>query len=291
MQKVIVIAGPTATGKTKLSLFLAHKLNGEIINADSTQIYNGMDIATAKVKDCEGVPHHLLSIKNVTDNYSVCDYQADARLMIDKLLKEHKTPIFVGGTGLYIKSVFYDYDFETNINDYSSLSDDELYKRVINLDVNNKIHKNNRRRLECALSYMENTNKPFSSKKVSNKLLYDAIFIGLEAPRETLYANINKRVDTMINDGLIDEAKQIYTSGIRSKAIMTPIGYKELFPYFDGNNSLEKSIELIKQNSRHYAKRQFTWFKNQMNFKWFETNYDDFAITENEVLEYIKSEI
>lgn len=290
MSKVIVIAGPTATGKTELSLFLAKQLNGEIINADSTQVYKGMDIATAKVEDTKGIKHHLLSFKDINEDYTVCDYQKDARKIIDSLLAQNKTPILVGGTGLYIKAVLYNYNFDNEIKDYSNLGDEELYTRVTKLDVNNKIHPNNRRRLERALSYMESTNKPFSAKEPSEQLLYDTLFIGLEAPRAVLYNYINKRVDKMVDNGLLKESKKIYDSGIRSKAVMTPIGYKELFPYFDGKVSLEEALKLIKQNSRHYAKRQFTWFKNQMQFKWFETNYEDFSKTEKEVLEYIKRE-
>ncbi len=293
--QVIVITGPTAVGKTKLSIELAKKFNGEIINADSTQIYKDLDIATAKVttKEMDGIKHHLLSIKNIDENYTVFDYQKDARKIIDKLLEEKKTPILVGGTGLYIKAALYDYKFvcEEKINDYTNLSNDELYEKVLSLDPNNNIHKNNRKRLERALNYMENHHLPFSAKEKTDKLLYNTIFIGLTTSREILYNRINNRVDDMVEVGLIDEAKKIYDSKIRTKAVTTPIGYKELFPYFEGKESLKKCLDLIKQRSRNYAKKQYTWFNNQMNITWFDVCFDDFNKTINEVEEYIKKRI
>ena len=293
--QVIVITGPTAVGKTKLSIELAKKFNGEIINADSTQIYKDLDIATAKVttKEMDGIKHHLLSIKNIDENYTVFDYQNDARKIIDKLLEEKKTPILVGGTGLYIKAALYDYKFnnEEKVIDYSFLSNDELYEKVLSLDPNNNIHKNNRKRLERALNYMENHHIPFSSKEKTDKLLYNTIFIGLTTSREILYKRINERVEDMVSCGLIDEAKRVYDSKIRTKAIITPIGYKELFPYFEGKESLEKCLDLIKQRSRNYAKKQYTWFNNQMNITWFDVCFDDFNKTINEVEEYIKKRI
>ena len=293
--QVIVITGPTAVGKTKLSIELAKKFNGEIINADSTQIYKDLDIATAKVttKEMDGIKHHLLSIKNIDENYTVFDYQKDARKIIDKLLEEKKTPILVGGTGLYIKAALYDYKFvcEEKINDYTNLSNDELYEKVLSLDPNNNIHKNNRKRLERALNYMENHHLPFSAKEKTDKLLYNTIFIGLTTSREILYNRINNRVDDMVSCGLIDEAKRVYDSKIRTKAIITPIGYKELFPYFEGKESLEKCLDLIKQRSRNYAKKQYTWFNNQMNITWFDVCFDDFNKTINEIEEYIKKRI
>lgn len=287
---VIVITGPTCVGKTKMSIELAKKLNGEIINADSTQVYIGLSIATAKVteEEMEGVKHYLIDIKNIDEDYSVYDYQKDCRSVIDDIIARGKTPIMVGGTGLYIKAALYNYDFiEYKKNNYDSLSIDELYNKVISLDKNNKVHKNNRKRLESALNYMENTNKPFSEKEKSDKLIYDTLFIGLTTDRNNLYDRINKRVDDMINLGLIDEAYKLYKTNIRSKAVMTPIGYKELFLYFDKKNALEECIEKIKQNSRRYAKRQYTWFNHQLNIKWFNVDFDNFDNTVNSVIKYI----
>lgn len=288
---VIVILGPTAVGKTKLSIELAKKLDGEIINADSTQVYRCLDIATAKVTEDEkcGIPHHLFDIKDIKEDYTVFDYQKDCRLKIDEILNRGKTPILVGGTGLYIKAALYDYKFdkEDSIKTFDNLTNDELYDRVIKLDKNNTIHKNNRKRLIRALNYMENSGKEFSSKEKNDNLLYDTMFIGLTCCRDTLYDRINKRVDVMINKGLLDEAKKIYDLGIRSKAVMTPIGYKELFPYFEGNITLDDCLDNIKKNSRHYAKRQYTWFNNQMKVIWFNVDLDDFNNTVKDVSDYI----
>ncbi len=292
---VIVITGPTGVGKTKLSIALAKTLNGEIINADSTQVYKDLDIATAKIKqqDMLGIKHHLLSIKDIDEDYSVYDYQKDAREIIDKLLLENKTPILVGGTGLYIKAALYDYKFkdEENKTSFMDLTDEELYNEVVKLDPYNAIHPNNRRRLQRALAYMQENNKPYSQKPKTDKLLYDTIFIGLTTKRDNLYNMINKRVDTMLAEGLLQEARKIYDNKIFSKAVMTPIGYKELFPYFDGSKTLDECLDLIKKRSRNYAKRQYTWFKNQMDIKWFDVDYDNFDNTIDEVISYLKKRI
>lgn len=285
---VIVITGPTATGKSELSLFLAHKLNGEIINADSTQIYKGMDIATNKIKDKENIVHHLFDEKDIRENYSVFDYQKDARKCIDDILSRGKTPILVGGTGLYINATLYDYKFEEKANDeYEGISNDELYQELLETDPNTTIHLNNRIRIINALNYYKANKKPYSEKEKNLDLLYDSIFIGLTADRDVLYYKINQRVDKMVDEGLVKEAKELYDLNIKTKAVMTPIGPKELFEYFNGNITLDEAIELIKSKSRKYAKRQYTWFNNQMKLKWFKTNYDDFSKTEEEILDYI----
>lgn len=289
---VIVITGPTATGKTKLSIELAKKLNGEIINCDSTQIFKELDIATAKVtnEEMDGIVHHLIDIKNMDENYTVYDYQKDARRKISEILNKNKTPILVGGTGLYIKAALYDYKFEEEkiITNYDNLETEELYDMLIKIDPCNTVHPNNRKRIIRALNYCFSNNKPFSSKEKTDKLLYDTLFIGLSTDRSILYDKINKRVDKMVKNGLIEEAKKIYDSGIRTKAIMTPIGYKELFPYFDNKMSLDDCLDKIKQKSRNYAKRQYTWFNHQMKIKWFDVNYDDFDKTIEEVYNYIE---
>ena len=290
---VICITGPTCVGKTKLSIELAKYLNGEIINADSTQVFKELNIATAKVKkeEKEGIIHHLFDIKDITENYTVYDYQKDCRLKIDEVLKKGKTPILVGGTGLYIKAALYDYRFEEeNISkNYDNYTNEELYNKLIKIDKDVDIHPNNRKRIIRALNYYENNNEPLSSKDKTNDILYDTIFIGLTTDRKVLYNKINNRVDKMIEEGLLDEAKKIYNSNIRTKAVLTPIGYKELFEYFDGNKSLEECLDLIKQRSRRYAKRQYTWFNNQMDITWFDVDYENFNNTINEVVNYIKN--
>ena len=286
---IIIITGPTATGKTKLSIELAKKYHGEIINADSTQVYKGLNIATAKVteEEKEGIIHHLLDIKDLSDEYSVYNFQKDCRDIINKLKEKNKVPIIVGGTGLYIKAALFDYQFNDEVKyDYSSYSNDELYDKLLTYEPDTKIHKNNRQRLERRINFYENNSKITNNK---DKLLYsDAIFIGLTTNREQLYDRINKRVDKMITDGLLDEAKKIYNLKINSKAILTPIGYKELFPYFNGDYSLDEAINLIKQRSRNYAKRQYTWFNHQLDLKWFDVDYDNFSNTINEVIKYIE---
>ena len=290
---VIVILGPTAVGKTKMSVEIAKKIKGEIINADSTQIYKDLDIATAKIKEeeKENIPHHLFDIKNVNEDYTVYDYQKDCRNKIDEILKKNKTPILVGGTGLYIKAALYDYKFNDDVNNqFEDLTNEEIYNKLKELDENIDIHINNRKRLVRALNYCLNNNLKFSEKEKTDKLLYDTIFIGLTTDRNILYDRINKRVDVMVEDGLLEEAKRIYDSNIRTKAIMTPIGYKELFPFFEGKKSLEECLDLIKQNSRKYAKRQYTWFNNQMKVTWFNVDFDNFNNTINEVYNYIKKE-
>jgi len=288
---IICIVGPTGVGKTKLSIELAKKLNGEVINADSTQVYKGMDIATAKVteEEKENIPHHLFDIKEIHQNYTVYDYQKDCRLKIDEILKKGKTPIIVGGTGLYIKAALYDYKFEEeneNVNEYLEYSNEDLYNKLLSIDPNTEIHKNNRKRVVRALNYYDKNNKIISNEK-TDKLLYDVLFIGLTTDREILYNRINKRVDIMLENGLIEEAKKIYDTNIRSKAVLTPIGYKELFEYFDGNITLEESLELIKQRSRKYAKRQYTWNNHQFNVNWFNVDFNNFETTVNDILNFI----
>ena len=292
MNKIIVITGPTGVGKTKLSVSLAKKLDGEIINADSMQIYKDLNIGTAKIKEeeKEGVVHHLFDIKNVNEDYSIYDYQIDARNKIKEIQDKGKTVIFVGGTGPYIKSALYDYklSLEKENNTYEDKTCEELYNELIKLDKDIVIDKNNKRRLIRALNYYKENNKSINSNK-TNKLLYDTVFIGLTTDREKLYNIINHRVDVMVNEGLIPEVKAFYDKNIYTKPIINGIGYKELYKYFNNEISLEESLDLIKKNSRHYAKRQYTFFNNQMNVKWFNVNFDNFNETINDVYEYIKN--
>ena len=286
---IVAIVGPTGVGKTKMSVELAKKYDAEIISCDSMQIYKGMDIATAKVTTCEmqGIKHHMIDIKNVNEDYSVYDYQKDARKILDELLKKNKNVVIVGGTGLYLKALLYDYRFNKNDNkkDFSSYSNEELYNLVKSIDKDTKIHKNNRQRME---SYLNNHDK--KENKYGNKLLYENVkIIGLTRPREELYNAINKRVDKMLDDGLIKEAKAFFNKKINSKAINTAIGYKELYMYFDGKITKDEAVELIKKRSRNYAKRQYTWFNNQMNVKWFLVDVNNFTKTIDEVINYIEN--
>lgn len=291
MKNIIVIVGPTGVGKTRLSIELAKKLNAEIINADSMQVYKDFNIGTAKVteKEKEKIPHHLFDIVEPTDMYTVYDYQKDARKAIDNILSRGKKVIIVGGTGLYIKALLYDYKFqeEKKTYDFSNMSNVELLNKINSYNLNINVHINNRKRLERVLTKLLNNN---TNVDKSNTKLYNFLAIGLTVSREKLYKIIDARVDKMIDNGLVNEVKTFYDCGIRSKAINTGIGYKELYLYFDGKLGLEESINLIKKNSRHYAKRQYTFFNNQMNIKWFNTNYDDFSKTVHEIYSYIKGE-
>ena len=292
MSRVIVITGPTAVGKTKLSIELAKKLNGEIINADAMQVYKGLNIGTAKVteKEKENIPHHLFDIKEVEEEYSIYNYQKDCRKVIDDILRRNKTPILVGGTGLYIKAALYDYKLteEKTNNTYDNLKTEEIYKELLKLDKDINIDKNNRRRLIRALNYYKENNTSISNNK-TNKLLYDTIFIGLTTDREILYKKINQRVDNMIENGLLEEVKYYYDKNIKAKPLINGIGYKELYNYFDGLCSKEEAVEKIKQNSRHYAKRQYTFLNHQLNVVWFETDYNNFNNTIEKVSSYIKN--
>lgn len=294
---IVVITGPTAVGKTKLSIELAKDLNGEIINADSTQIYNGLDIATAKVttEEMENIPHHLLNIKNIDQEYSLFDYQKDCRAKIKEIQKRNKIPILVGGTGLYIKAALYDYHLEEETKQnsiYNSYTNQELFEKLTLIDPNTTIHQNNRKRMIRALIYYDEHHQLISDNKQGNHLLYkDVVFIGLTTNREYLYQRINMRTDQMIKDGLLEEAKKLYDSNIRTKAVLTPIGYKELFEYFDQKITYAEATKKIKQKCRNYAKRQYTWFRNKMNIQWFEVDFDHFENTVSAILEYIKTHI
>lgn len=281
---ILAIIGPTAVGKTKLSIELAKKYNAIIINCDAMQVYQGLDIGTAKVtsEEKEGITHELLDFVPVTQNYTVYDYQKDARKLLEKY--QGRNIIFVGGTGLYLKSALYDYRFyeETTTNSYDNLTNEELYNLALAKDKNMTIHPNNRKRLVRFL------NKNIQ-EYVEPKPLYNFKIIGLTTSRDILYDKINKRVDVMFQSGLLNEVKSFYDQGIRSKALETGIGYKELYQYFDNKITLEEAKDLIKKNSRHYAKRQYTFFNHQLDVKWFNTNYEDFSKTIKEVENYIEN--
>ena len=281
---IIAVVGPTGVGKTKLSVELAKHYHGIIINCDAMQVYKGMDIGTAKIteKEKENIPHYLFDIKNVLENYTVYDYQVDARKILEE--NQDKNIIFVGGTGLYLKAALYSYEFSKEgkeTNNYDELSNEELYALALKKDPHMDIHVNNRKRLVRFLN-KEEINIPPS------KPLYNVIYIGLTCNRDVLYERINKRVDEMFEQGLLEEVKSFYDAGIDSKALKTAIGYKELYSYFDGVITLEEAKELIKKRSRNYAKRQYTWFNNQMDIKWFDVDFKDFNKTVEEVIKYIE---
>lgn len=286
---ILVIVGPTGVGKTKLSVELAKRLNAEIINADSMQVYKELNIGTAKIKEeeKENIVHHLFDIKDVEEMYTIYDYQKDARKKIEEIKSRGKNVIFVGGSGLYIKAALYDYSFkeENDHKEYEELTNEEILNKIKKY-TECDIHVNNRKRLVRMLNKIEN--ESLEEEKKNDKKLYDFITIGLTTSRDKLYTIINDRVDKMIEEGLIEEVETLYDKKIRSKSILTGIGYKELYDYFDKKVSLEEAIENIKRNSRRYAKRQYTFFHHQMDVAWFETDYEDFNKTIEDVLMFIK---
>ena len=288
---IMVVVGPTGVGKTKLSIELAKKYDAVVINADSMQVYKDLNIGTAKVteEEKENIPHYLFDICDVCDLYTVFDYQKDGRSLLDKFISENKNIVIVGGTGLYIKALLFDYRFkeENDLDTYDNLSNQELLDKIKEYDKECSVHVNNRKRLVRLLNKYEHD---LVEDKCGNDKLYDFKMIGLTTDRDNLYDKINKRVDKMLDNGLIDEVKYFYNKNIRSKAINTGIGYKELYDYFDGNISYDEAIDLIKKNSRRYAKRQYTFFKNQFpDITWFNTNYEDFNKTVDEVIKSIEA--
>lgn len=282
LKKVLVIAGPTAVGKTSLSIELAKKLNGEIISGDSMQVYRQLDIGTAKVteEEREGILHHLIDCRELSETYSVADFQKEGRLAIDAITEKGKLPIVVGGTGLYIQALLY--DFELGAKDEST-EIREKYEQFAEIHGNQylwnllqekdsqaaeSIHFNNRKKVIRALEVFDKTGFSILTPKEKPKRLYDYFLVGLETDRAELYNRINMRVDIMMTQGLLKEAELLYNR--QTQQSIQGIGYKEFFPYFEGKESLEEAIDQVKQNSRRYAKRQLTWFRNRMNASWWD---------------------
>ncbi|WP_204414677.1 tRNA (adenosine(37)-N6)-dimethylallyltransferase MiaA [Bacillus tianshenii] len=285
-KKVIVIIGPTAVGKTRLSVELAQRVNGEIISGDSMQIYKEMDIGTAKVskEEMQGVPHYLIDVKEPTEPYSVAEFQQEVRELIDRISVKGCIPIIAGGTGLYIQSVLFDYQFsdvgkneeirmrlERQVEEEGM---DAVYGELRKIDPVSaaNIHPNNVRRVIRALEVFHTTGKTMAEFQESQEqeLLYDVAFVGLTMDREALYDRINLRVDLMVEQGLFEEVESLYKKGIRDCQSIQAIGYKELYRYFNGMLTKEQAIDALKQNSRRYAKRQLTWFRNKMDVTWFD---------------------
>ncbi|ARK30916.1 tRNA (adenosine(37)-N6)-dimethylallyltransferase MiaA [Halalkalibacter krulwichiae] len=285
-EKLIVIAGPTAVGKTALGVKLAKKYQGEVISGDSMQVYKGMDIGTAKVTPDEmnGVVHHLIDILEPNEAFSVADFKERCTPLITAINQKEKLPLIVGGTGLYVNSIIKGYEFDSKPTDEDyrqeleqlafTIGKDELHKMLEREDPKaaQLIHPNNVRRVIRALEVTRATGKPFSSQQIEEQgeSKYDVAIIGLTMDRTKLYERINMRVDLMVEQGLIEEVRSIYDKGIRDCQSVQAIGYKEIYDYFEGRYSLEDAIETLKKNSRRYAKRQLTWFRNKTNATWFD---------------------
>ena len=289
MKDIIVIVGPTGVGKTKLSIELAKQLDAEIINGDSVAIYKELNIGSAKptIEEREGIPHHLIDIRNVLEEYSVFDYQKDVRNKIDEITSRNKRIIIVGGTGLYIKAALYDYKFTegTTYKTYDDLSNEELLLKLKEYDLSSYPEVGNRKRLVRLLNKLEN-NEPITNNK--DKVLYPIKVIGLTTDRDTLYKRINLRVDKMIENGLLEEIESLKDKYNHSRILNSGIGYKEFYDYLFHNKSLEEVLEEIKRDSRRFAKRQYTFFNHQFNTNWYDVNFNNFQETINQILEDMK---
>ncbi len=279
--KLIILAGPTASGKTSVSIDLAKRLGGEIISADSMQVYKYMDVGTAKisVEEMQGVKHHLIDVLNPKEDFNIVKFQNMVKCSIEEIVKNGHIPILVGGTGFYIQSVIYDIDFNNEDDnssvrkkleeEYDAFGADFMHEKLKKIDIVSaqNIHKNNKKRIIRAIEYFLMNNEPISSHNEvqrEKKSPYDYRFFVLNPPRDILYERINKRVDIMVENGLVDEVKKLREMGLSTANIsMQGIGYKEIIEYLDGEVSLETAIENIKQNTRHMAKRQVTWFKRE----------------------------
>ena len=279
MQKVLAIVGPTAVGKTDFGIECADAFNGEIISGDSIQIYKGLNIGSAKPTEAEQsrARHYLIDIKEANENYSVKQFQELGRRCIEDIGRRSRLPIIVGGTGLYIKACLYDYVFfdeEQEDYQYPDLSNEELYELLKKKDPEalEKIHVNNRKRLIRALNIYEKHHQGISSikKQQEHKPIYDCLIIGLTLDKDLLYQRINQRVDRMMEEGLIREIDGLLEKGIGfDDQSMQGIGYKEFKDYYAKEKTLDECVEEVKKNSRHFAKRQYTFFKNQLDVNWY----------------------
>ena len=299
-QKLVTVLGPTAVGKTKTSIELAKALDGEIISGDSMQIYRGMDIGTAKVteEEMEGIPHYLIDIKEPTESFSAAEFQKLATELVTDINRRGKVPIIAGGTGLYVKSVTHQYAF-------SEAKEDPAYREQLEQQAEEEgavafharlkdvdpvsyetIHPNNVRRVVRALEVYHVTGEPVSASKdaLPEQSPYNLVNVGLTMDRDVLYERINKRVDLMMEAGLLEEAQRLYHDGVRDCQSVQAIGYKEIYNYLEERVSLEDAVLELKQNSRRYAKRQLTWFRHQMAMDW----YDMTAHREEKIQEILK---
>lgn len=306
-ENLMVIVGPTAVGKTAISIKLAKILNGEIISADSMQIYKYMDIGTAKVtpEEMEGIPHYLIDVVYPDEEFTVADYKELAEKIISDINKKGKIPIVVGGTGLYVNSLVYDLNFtkvppnekiRKRLNELADKYGNEYIHNMlekIDKESSKRIHVSDRKRIIRAIEIYEVTGIPMSEqnrdfRKQNDR--YNLAMIGLNMDRDKLYERINMRVDKMIENGLIAEVANLLKMGYTKELTsMQGIGYKEIIKYLEGELTLEESIELIKKGSRNYAKRQLTWFRRDSRIKWFNLDeYSNLDILVNQIVNYVE---
>lgn len=307
MEKLIILTGPTAAGKTKLSIALAHAINGEIISADSMQVYRHMDIGSAKIRseEMQGIKHYLVDILEPSEDFNIVMFQKYAKQAMSEIYAKGKTPILVGGTGFYIQSVLYDIDFEESDADIALRSELEavalqkgagyLHAMLRECDERaaEQIHENNIKRVIRAIEFYRQTGKKISEHNELERRkepAYDARYFVLTDERKRLYENIDRRVDIMIKDGLVDEVKRLLAMGCkRDSTAMQGLGYKEIISYLEGEITLEKAVYIIKRDTRHFAKRQLTWFRREQDVRWVEK--DKFAYDEEKMLNYMLGEI
>ncbi len=283
--KIIAVAGPTASGKTRLAIEIAKRFSGEVVSCDSMQIYRGMDIGTAKPTFDEmcGIPHHMIDIIEPDTRYSVADFVRDARRAIDDCLKRGKLPVIAGGTGLYMDSVLMniafadvlqDLDYRQELQNFADeFGAEALHQKLVEADPEaaEKIHPNNVRRVIRALEVCHTTGKTFTEVNAESRRepIYDAKIFGIDTNRQVLYERIDRRVDIMLEQGLMDEVKGFYQSKLkRGTTAMQAIGYKEFFDFFDGACTFDEAVDKIKMESRRYAKRQLTWFRRNELIDW-----------------------
>ena len=280
-QKIIAITGPSSSGKTALSVLLAKELDGEIISVDSRQIYNGLDIGSAKptIEERQDIPHYMMDIIDVTEPFTVADFCDGANKIIEQIIQKGKVPILAGGTGLYFRTLLQDFDLprvapnEELRNELNKKSCEELYSMLLekDYDIAQKIHFNNKVKIIRALEVCITLGIPMSKAQKKKESKYNTLWFGLNSKdREFLYERINKRVDIMMEQGLEEEAKNLFDKYGENNILLNTIGYQELHPYFKGEISLETSLELLKQNTRRYAKRQISWFNANKDIEWFD---------------------
>ena len=286
LKPLVILVGPTAVGKTAASIGLAKALNGEIISGDSMQIFRGLDIGTAKItkEEMQGVPHHLIDIKEPWETFSVAEFKRLADEAIADIHARGKLPIIVGGTGFYINSVLYEYHFgeadtdeayRAELEQYAEAhGNDALWHILQEKDPDSaaKLHSNDTKRVIRALEVLHVTGIPASKRQSTvdkQTMRYNAVYIALNMPREVLYDRINRRVDIMIQDGLEAEVRTALANGTEQDALsMTSIGYRQMIQYFNEEISFDRAVELIKRDTRHFAKRQLTWFRHDPNIQW-----------------------